>query len=535
MECHCIAPTELPHQTLLYRTYVTEASRLRDFYPYSPDVPGIRRAAEHVRYETGIRAAVVAILREQNGRFGSGETTSRNLDCLAGGALAVVTGQQVGLFTGPAYSVYKAIAAVRVARDLTEGGTPAVPVFWMATEDHDLAEIQRTNWLGRDALEIVTLDPQEEPGGRVGEIHLGEGVRAAVEKARAQLDGPGAAAISRVLAESYTPGETFGSAFARLMARLFATQGLILLDPLDKRLHMLSAPLYHRVIEENVELTRDLLARSRQLEKAHYHAQVKVTESSVPLFLSLDGRRLPIRRRNNGFVVGNRQFTAAELLGIAGDHPEDFSANALLRPVLSDWLLPTAACVAGPAEIAYLAQSEVLYRRLLGRMPAVLPRASFTLVEPRIARLLKKYDLKLGDFFRGAQFLRSKMERQSFSRLVSGRFDKGEKQIRKILESLRQPLKKLDKTLLGARNTAERKVLYQFERLRQKTARAEAFRRGVIDAHEQQVTDALYPHRGLQERSLCLLPFLARNGLELLDTLSGRFQTGDAHHRVLYL
>jgi bacillithiol biosynthesis cysteine-adding enzyme BshC len=535
MKCYCISPSEIPHQTLLYTTYLTEPSRLREFYAHTPDVEGILRAAEQVRYDADTRSTVVAVLREQNQRFGSGPATSRNLDRLAEGAFTVVTGQQVGLFTGPSYSIYKALAAVRTARQLTERGTPAVPIFWMATEDHDLAEVQHADWLGTGGLQRLNVAPTVPAGPRVGEIPLGSNISAVVDRARGLLEGPAAEEISRALAEAYTPAENFGSAFGKLMARLLAKEGLILLDPLDARLHRLSIPIYLRAIEEHPELTRDLLARSKRLEQARYHVQVKVTESSTLLFLSVSGQRFPIRRRNNGFVAGDTQFTQEDLTRTVREHPEDFSANALLRPVLQDALLPTAAIIAGPAEIAYLAQSEVLYRRLLGRMPAVLPRAGFTLVEPGIARLLKKYGLDLRDLFRGRQRLRATMERQFLSRALSKRFDAGEKSLRRSLAGLRKPLAKLDRTLIGSLDTAERKMLYQLDHLRGKAARAENFRNGVLDSHERLLIDALYPHHGLQERSLCFLPFLARYGPDLLDDLSQRVTMGNTEHHVMYL
>jgi bacillithiol biosynthesis cysteine-adding enzyme BshC len=535
MECHCIPPSEIPHQTLLYTTYLTDPSRLRDFYPHLPDEKGILRAAEQVRYDSATRKSVVEVLREQNHRLGSGAATSRNLDRFADGAFAVVAGQQVGLFTGPSYSIYKALAAIRIARQLSEQGTSAVPIFWMATEDHDLAEIQHSDWLGTAGIERLELAPAVPAGPRVGEISLGANISALVDRACDLLEGPSAEALSRALKESYTPAENFGSAFGKLMARLLAKEGLILLDPLDVRLHRLSMPIYLRAIDEHAQLASDLSNRSKQLQKSRYHVQVKVSESSTLLFLSRNGHRLPIRRRNNGFAAGDTHLTNEDLIRTLREHPEDFSANALLRPVVQDALLPTAAFIAGPAEIVYLAQSEVLYRKLLGRMPAVLPRASFTLVEPRVARLLKKYGLELRSLFGGRQALRGAMERRFLTRALAKRFDLGETSLRRTLAGMRKPLGKLDRTLVGSLATAERKMLYQLGRLRGKAARAENFRTGILDSHERLLTDALYPHRGLQERTLCLLPMLAKYGPELLDELSGRATIGNTQHNVLYL
>ena len=214
--------------------------------------------------------------------------------------------------------------------------------------------------------------------------------------------------------------------------------------------------------------------------------------------------------------------------------PEAFSANVLLRPVVQDTLLPTAAYVGGPAEVAYFAQCETIYRRLLGRLPAVVPRATFTLLEPHVAGLLKKYGLEVPDVWRGRQFLRAALERQFLPRGLGRQFNVGEKSLRALLGKLRKPVGKLDKTLLGALDSAERKMLYQFLKLRGKAGRAENVRTGVLDRHERILLNALYPHHAPQERTLGLPGFLASHGLGLLDEIEGR---ADVHqqHRILLL
>jgi bacillithiol synthase len=224
-----------------------------------------------------------------------------------------------------------------------------------------------------------------------------------------------------------------------------------------------------------------------------------------------------------------------ELEQVIESAPETLSANVLLRPVVQDSLLPTAAYIGGPAEIVYFAQAEVVYRRLGVRMPAIVPRAGFTLVEPAIARLLKKYHLEIGDLFRGRQRVRAAMERQYLSRGLAQQFTRGGKNLNRVLKNLRRPLGILDLSLGGALNTAERKMLYQFEKLRGKAGRAANFRTGVLDRHERALLDALYPHRELQERTLNLLPFLARHDLDLLAELERRALPGGTNHQVLFL
>src|SRR5258708_1193078 len=174
MECHCISPPELPHQTLLYSTYLSNFPRVSEFYVHPPDLNGISLAAKEVHLEDSTRHDVVTVLRKQNSAFGGGAETNRNLDRLASGAFAVVTGQQVGLLGGPAFSVYKALTAIRLAKELTASGTNAVPVFWLATEDHDLAEVDHCFFGARTGLERFYRSNHRSECRRVGGIRRGE-------------------------------------------------------------------------------------------------------------------------------------------------------------------------------------------------------------------------------------------------------------------------------------------------------------------------------------------------------------------------
>ncbi len=535
MECHCIPPAELPHTTLLYSKYLTDFSSVSEFYLHPPSVKGILQAAGEVRLEDSIRRGVVAVLRKQNIAFDSGSETTRNLDRLQDGAAAVVTGQQVGLLGGPAFSVYKALTAIHVANELTSSGTNAVPIFWLATEDHDLAEVDHCFFGSRNGLERFDLSTPGPEGRRVGEIPLGDAVRELSLRASGMVEGAAAGDVARWISESYRAGETFGSGFAKLMTRIFAGRGLIFLDPLSPELQGLSARTMLHALREHEALAKQLVARSSALERAGFHAQVKVAENSTLVFRVIDGQRVAVRSKNGGFIAGTIEESFEETLRAAERHPEEFSANALLRPVIQDTLLPTIAYIGGPAEIAYHAQTSLVYQQLLGRAPAVLPRAGFTLVTAHVANLLKKYNVDVRDVFAGRQKLRAKMEAEVLPRELTERFTDGEKKVQSVLEGLREPLAKLDQTLAGALDTAAEKMLFQFNSLRSKAGRAEGFRSGVLDTHEREIASLLIPNNELQERSLSLLPFLASQGGELLDQLDQNIKIGTGEHCLLYL
>ncbi len=534
MDCSWILPAELPGTTRLYSTFLSDFAGVSRFYRHLPNATGIDEAAREMRLDDSVRRAVVDVLRKQNQSFGGDNATTQNLDRLRDGAVAVVTGQQVGLFGGPAYSVYKALTAIHVARELTRRGVNAVPVFWLATEDHDLAEVDHCFFPKRGGFERLELPTTGPADRRVGDIHLGEAIREVSARLISLLEGPWTEEVAHWIIGNYAPEETFGSSFGKLMTQIFAGRGLIFLDPMSSELHRLSAPTMLRALKEHKTIAAELVARSEALEKAGYHAQVKVTAESTLVFRIVDGQRLALRPGNGGLAAGNKAESIEETLKAVEEHPEDFSPNALLRPVIQDTLLPTVAYIGGPAEIAYHAQTSLLYEKLLGRAPALLPRAGFTLVPPHVANLLKKYNLDAREILQGRHKLRARLEAEALPQALTARFDEGEQAIKAVVENLREPLSKLDQTLAGALDTASEKMLYQFNGLRAKAGRAEGFRTGVLDTHENEIAASLFPNNALQERSFGFLTFLASEGASLLDQLDRHIKPGTGEHCFLF-
>jgi uncharacterized protein YllA (UPF0747 family) len=582
MECRTLPFRQLPHQPKLFTQFLDDFPAVRQFYPHPPTLSEVRESGNALNYPVERRAAVVQVLREQNAALNASPATQVHLERFAAGALAVVSGQQVGLFSGPAYAIYKAVAAIQIARELTEQGIEAVPVFWMATEDHDLDEVRVSHWFHAGQLKHFELPGNGDAGLPVGQILLGTQVTEMVEEAAGILTASGDDNLAQVLRQSYAPDETYGSAFGKLFARLFADQGLILLDPLDGRLHRLGAPILRAAIEKREELNEALLARDKELEKSGYAAQVKVTARSTLLFKMCAGKREPISASNGGFVSGHTvapassasfsesspavakigsersgrptapaaaapvhaeprnaslpaSWSPAELAEKVASEPECFSPNALLRPVLQDFLLPTAAYIAGPAEIAYFAQAEVVYRRLLGRMPVILPRPAFTVVDAKVENLLHRYRLQPEDVWRGSQHLREAMETASVPSGLSSQFDATLADILDKLAGLKAQIVSLDATLAGAVDTAQRKIGFQIEKLKRKAGKAEARKTALLGAHQLYLESFLYPHKSLQERELCLLPFLAAWGPDALRTLQVQSSSATLHNHKLLL
>src|ERR1700719_389061 len=534
MGCVSIPFRRLPHQPKLFVRLIDDYSSVKQFYAHPPNMDAVKEVASSLDYPAERRREVATILREQNAAFGASAATASNLEKLQRGAVAVVSGQQVGLFGGPAYAVYKALTAIRLAEELSEAGIPAVPIFWMATEDHDLDEVRHVTWFNSGELVRFELRASEEVGRPVGQVQLGPAIDPHVKRAVDLLSGPASETLALILQRSYRPEETYGSSFGKLFSQLFAEQGLILLDPLDARLHRVAAPLYKKALQDRDELNDNLLQRGRELESAGYDVQVKVTAKSTVLFTIRDGVRQPVVASNSHFKSGDATWTRDEALRLVDTAPETFSANALFRPVVQDFLLPTVAYLGGPAEIAYFTQSSVIYEHMLGRMPVVLPRAGFTILDAKAEKLLQKYGLCIENLWAGPQELRRKMESVSVPEALAQGFDRDKTEMERTLAELGSQIEKLDATLAGAVSTARNKIGFQLEKLRRKTGRALDQKSGLLAEHERFLENLLYPDKQLQSRELCFLPFLARwgmEGLSELQKLSGSDTLGE--HRIV--
>jgi bacillithiol synthase len=534
MGCVSIPFRRLPHQPKLFIRFVDDYPSVSNFYPHEPTLEAVKQTAKSLEYPAERRQAVAAILRDINESLGAGQATRENLQRLDRGAVAVVSGQQVGLFGGPSYAFYKALSAIRVAEELTAAGMEAVPVFWMATEDHDVDEVRHVSWFKAGKLTRFELPPHCTGAAPVGLVKLGAGVEEFTRKASELLAGVGGAEVAKFLQESYRANETYGSAFGKLFARVFAEQGLILLDPLDPRLHEVAAPVYRKALGDRDALSDKLLQRGKELEAAGFEPQVKVTANSTLLFHMQDSTRQPIVFSQGSFKSGDVTWTREEVLDLAEKTPEKLSPNALLRPVVQDYLLPTVAFSAGPAEISYLAQSVVAYQHILWRMPVIFPRAAFTILDAKGDKLLQKYHLCIENIWAGPQELRKQMEGVSLPSQLAEDFDQKKALIESTLTQLGEDIRKLDTTLAGAVATAKEKMTFQLEKLREKTGRALDERAGLIAEHVEFLENLVYPNRALQSRELCFLPFLAQwggNGLNELKSLASSANLKE--HRIV--
>ena len=537
VKAECLPFTQIPHTTRLFLDFLFYSPKIRAFYPHSPRVSDwLKQETFAQGYDSGRRSVVCDVLARQNEVWGCSAKTRANIARFRAGAAAFVTGQQVGLFGGPVFALLKALTAVKLAEETSASGVDAVPVFWLATSDHDLAEVSHATFPGVEGtLQSLTSSSHGVEDAPVGTVVFDPEIERVVESAIALL---GASPAADLLRDSYLPGETVGSAFARLYARLFADFGVILLDPSDAQLHTIAAPIYRAAIENAVEIDEALLARGRELESAGYHQQVKVTPSSTLLFILKDGARIPIHRRVNGhdtveFLIQDATLSREELLARIEERPQDFSPNVLLRPVVQDCLLPTIAYTGGAAEVAYFAQAAVVYEKLLGRVTPIVPRFSATVIESRQKALLEKYGLELPEVFYGEDALREKLAAKTLSADLQSAFDRAGESLHQSLAGVREALARLDKTLVDAADNAGSKMQHQLESLRAKAARAELRHSEVLARHAQLLSNSLFPNKVLQEREIAGVYYLARYGVEFLNVLNSTLQLECNDHQVL--
>jgi bacillithiol synthase len=539
VKSECLPFSQIPHSTRLFTDFLSEHSKVQQFYPRSAYfTEWFKDEASAVRYDSGRRACVSTILDRQNQSWGASAKTLENISRLRAGAAAAVTGQQVGLLGGPLFSIFKALTAVKLADQATRAGVDCVPVFWLATEDHDLAEVNQVSIPGSDgSLQKLTASSAGLANAPVGTVRFGSEIEPVVEAATGFL---GDSEVAVFLREAYRPGETFGTAFARLFARIFADWGVILLDASDPEFHQIAQPIYRAAIERAAELDKALLARGRELEAAGYHQQVKVTPSSTLLFTVRDGARVPVHRRVNGnggteFLIEEERIPQAELLRQVASSPQDFSANVLLRPVIQDYLLPTLAYTGGSAEVAYFAQVAVVYEKLLGRVTPIIPRFSATVAEAKPGGLLERYGLRLADLFHGPETLREHMASRTLPKELQSAFDQAEVLLEKSLAAIREALARLDSTLVGSAGNAASKMQHQLAQLRSRAARAELRQTEVLGRHADLLCNSLYPNKILQEREIAGVYFVARHGAEFLRGLYDAIHTDCLDHQVISL
>jgi bacillithiol biosynthesis cysteine-adding enzyme BshC len=485
----------------IFDGYLSGASAVRRFFSGHFADPAARRAAVARALERPIAKDVLCGIADQNAELKMSAARERNLELLARGAACVVTGQQVGLFLGPLYTVYKAASAVKLAERLAEeSGRPVVPVFWLQTEDHDLAEIAscRVPCARGEPLHL-SLEASRENRISIAHLLLPDAISSLYAMLATELTSlPHAQETLDLIERHYRPGARWSAAFAGMLGELF--ESLILIDPRDRSFSRVARSVHGTAIREAEPIARALVERARELERGGFSAQVQV-RPEIPLSFhhpkGADGPRVRLE-------PGALTFDERELA---------YSTGALLRPILQDSLLPTAAYVGGPAEVAYFAQLDPLYAAYGLPPPLIAPRAQVRIVEEKIRRALARLSFSADDASLPEDVLLARVQPTdpTADQLAVSLLEPFARELARITSEEPSLTRAAEKTL----GHVKRSISTLMDKYRRTQLRRD---RSIVEDVER-VKSALMPQDTPQERFYSLPYFLARYGRSFLYTV----------------
>lgn len=536
-----IAIDKVPGISPLVTDYFAHEAKAAGFYNGDfRQVDSFVAQASRVRERKIARANVADILREQNGRYGGTDKTFRNIDALAGKGSAIVTGQQTGLFGGPLYTLYKALTTIKLAEKLSNiGGETFVPVFWLASDDHDFREVNHVKILDK-ANQVAQITYEGHPAESkvpVSRIEL-NGEIARVITALDEMTHPSEFkdAILDDLRRCYEPGRSFAEAFAYWLMQLLGRFGLVIIDASDAGLKSLARPMFAKEIAEKSPSTNEVQGSSIALEKAGYHRQVTTQDGFLNLFY-MEKDRVSIEFKGGDYHIRDSADTLsqAELLARLESYPEYFSPNVLLRPLYQDILLPTVAYIAGPSETAYYAQLLGVYGVFGLDMPVIYPRKNLTLLEGKVERILQAYDMQVHDFWKNIEPMIGELAKQQVPAELQKRLENAQLCINKNIEALENVVTEFEKTLGETVKGAKGRMLGQLEMIEKKITQAAKKKNDVVVNQLHKAQGNLFPDNGLQERVLNVAPFLFRYGYEFIDRLHDAIDIDEFGHQVVRL
>lgn len=534
---------DIPKNHNLFLDYLYEFENVAEFYKYNfrdkEKYPEIFRNI--LKKKTSSEFNISNLIEEQYKELPeASEKTRKNIKLLdMPKTLAVITGQQLGILSGPLYTIYKIITAIKLASQLNERFVDFnfVPVFWMESDDHDFNEVHKINILNNDN-NIVTIKYKEDVSddeirSSVGNLIFDESINDFVNQLEQNLRSTEFRdkIISKVK-EIYQPGKTFKQSFRELIFWFFDEYGLIIFDPSANEVKKALKPIFLFEINNFRTHTQKLVSVSATLEEV-YHAQVKV--KPVNLFYHIDSGRHSIEPVDEIFKLKRKrkQFTKEEIITEINENPERFSPNVLLRPITQDYLFPTAFYVAGPSEVSYFAQIHPLYEFFNIEPPIIYPRSSATLVEKSVVNFMEKYDLTMRDVFLGTDQLKEKILSSVSENNIDEIFENAVKNINLVFDELKEKLFSVDKTISDSSNRYREKVLYSLNELKSKTEKAYESRFEVILRQISKLSNLLYPYENLQERELNYFYFANKFGENFYKKLYDELSISEFEHQII--
>ncbi|MBW4080089.1 bacillithiol biosynthesis cysteine-adding enzyme BshC [Paenibacillus sp. S150] len=541
-----VVPEPLPGGLALARNFIHQYETVGHLYGGDFRNQGSRAeraewldSTEELRAD---RAKLAECLRQYNLKFNSDPAVMDSLALLERkGTLVVTGGQQSGLFSGPLFVIYKAITTIQAAKEAAgQLGRPVVPLFWIAGEDHDWDEVNHTFVLGRTGeITRLKVDKAEDLRTSVSAIKVEEEQWSQII---GQLEGllqesEFKAQIMAVIREASAAAGSMSEAFAKLMGALFGRFGLILLDSADPELRRLEAPFFASLIAKNDELEAAYQAAAADITGSGYELQAAVAPGSANLFYIHEGTRLLLHKEAGRFTdrKGTVSFSREELLERLESHPERFSNNVLTRPLMQDYVLPVLATVLGQGEIAYWAIPGKAFGVVGKRMPLIIPRMSFTVVEGTLHKHMDKYQLAFGDVLQGLDGKRKEWLAAQDELEVGRRFEDTKAAFSAMYEPLIEQLGSIQAGLLKLGANNREKILDQIAFLQAKALDAMEKQNEAALRQWERIELSLMPLGKLQERVYNVIYYLNRYGLEWLDELMSIPADYSGIHRIIYM
>ena len=518
--------------------YAFDYERVAPFFAGNPADPAawrgaIARAQQHPRQ----REALAALLDAQQRRRGApAAAMAAAAELRNPQAVAIVTGQQASLFGGPMFTLLKALTAITCAsRVRQEHGVPAVPVFWIEGEDHDWNEVRTCGVLDAD-MNIRRVALGDPPGAHhtaVARVHLDDSATAAV----AELDGilqktEFTDSLLDTLRRAYQPGAGMADAFGRWLEATLGPRGLVVYDASDPAAKPLVADLFARELE-TAGRTAQLATTAGEALQAHgYHAQAVPQDDAVALFY-LNSAREAITRAANGFVVGDRTMRTSELQAQARQHPERFSPNVLLRPLVQDTLFPTACYVAGPNELGYLGQLRGVYGAFGVPMPLIQPRATATLVDANTMKFLTRNAFPFEALRAQDEAALNELLESQLPASVEASLQDAARAVDEHVGRLAQEVALVDTTLEGAARSTLSKMQDDLKKLHGKVIQAAKRKDDTLRRQYHHARTQVFPGGHPQEREVGFVTFLNKYGPTLVDRLSEEIPIEMGTHWVI--
>jgi len=493
----------------------------------------INRSLAHPRRSEEIAAVIAAQQRRRNAPARAVEAGQRLAD---GRTVAILTGQQAGLFGGPLFTLLKALTALKLADQVTrDHHVTAVAIFWIDAEDHDWEEVRSCTVFDDELTpRAVVLAPRSTPEpAPVATVRLDESIAGVLDELERLL--PPTEFRSSLVADlraAYTPGIGMAEAFGRWLERVLGDRGLIVYDSSDPASKPLVSEVFSRELSMPGRTAKLAALAGSDLVARGYHSQVQAQDDSLALF-HLEGGRRAIRQQDGEFVVGDKNYPAAVLVQEANDRPSGFSPNVLLRPVVQDTIFPTVCYVAGPNELAYLGQLRGVYDHFGVPMPLMYPRATATLLDSAAVRFLTKYQLPLEALQAQDEAALNELLHTQIPAAVEQSFTEAAHAIETQMTELVQALPALDPTLEGAAKSALGRMQHDLQTLHGKIIQAakrrdETLRRQFIHARA-----LAFPNGHAQERTIGFVAFLNQYGPALVERLNDQLPLDLGRHWIV--